>query len=103
MDVARGAIAAAPARGGHRAVGSGAHCVPGLTVEVEPGMHGRPAQERVDADAEARLQIELAVARLGYGDAAQRARGPGGLWARDLDALKLAREAPGILGPPPPA
>src|SRR5262249_56483221 len=71
-DVDRAAIAAAPAGGGHRAVGSGAHRVAGLAMEIEPGMHGRLAQEWVDADAEARLQIDLAVDRLAHGNAAER-------------------------------
>src|SRR5439155_834067 len=83
-DVDRAAVATTPARGGHRAVGSGAHHVAGLAVEIKPGMHGRPAQERVDADAEARLQIELAVDRLAHGNGAQRAREAGDLRARDL-------------------
>src|SRR5262245_50331608 len=98
IDVDRAAIAAAPAGGGHRAVGSGAHRVAGLAMEIEPGMHGRLAQEWVDADAEARLQIDLAVDRLAHGNAAERAREPGDLCARDLDAMKLALEAHGVLG-----
>src|SRR5215510_12940645 len=80
IDVDRAAIAAAPAGGGHRAVGGGAHRVAGLAMEVEPGMHGRPAQEWVD------------------GDAAERAREPGDLCAGDLNAMKLALEAHGVLG-----
>src|SRR5262245_20268287 len=98
FDVDRAAIAAAPAGGGHRAVGGGAHRVAGLAMEIEPGMHGRPAQEWVDADAEARLQIDLAVDRLAHGNAAQRAREPGDLCARDLNAMKLPFEAHGLLG-----
>src|SRR5262249_12680359 len=93
-----GARAAAAAGGGHRAVGGGAHRVAGLAMEIEPGMHGRPAQERVEADAEARLQIELAVDRLAHGNAAERAREPSDLRARDPDAMKLPFEAHGVLG-----
>src|SRR5262249_61500412 len=95
---ARAAIAATPARGGHRAVGGSAHRVAGLAMEIEPGMHGRPAQEWVDADAEARLRIELAVNRLAHGNGAERAREPSDLRTRDLDAMKLPFEAHGVLG-----
>src|SRR5262245_2813948 len=98
IDVDRAAIAATPARGGHRAVGGGAHRVAGLAMEIEPGMHGRPAQEWVDADAEARLRIELAVNRLAHGNGAERAREPSDLRTRDLNAMKLALEAHGVLG-----
>src|SRR5262245_62717136 len=98
INVDRAAIAAAPAGGGYPAVGGGAHRVAGLAMEIEPGMHGRPAQEWVDADAEARLQIDLAVDRLAHGNAAERAREPGDLCARDLDAMKLPFEAHGVLG-----
>src|SRR5262249_11905524 len=56
------------------------------------------AQERVDAHAEARLQIELAVDRLAHGNGAQRAREPTDLRARDLDAVNLALEAHRTLG-----
>src|SRR5262249_56983608 len=90
--------AAAPARGGHGAVGGGAHRIAGLAMEIEPGMQGRRAQEWVDAYAEARLQIELAVDRLAHGNGAERAREPGDLRARDLDAMNLALEAHGVLG-----
>src|SRR5262249_60938099 len=54
--------------------------------------------ERVDAHAEARLQIEFAVDRLAHGNRAQRAREPSDLCARDLDAVKLALEAHRTLG-----
>src|SRR5262249_28938336 len=97
IDVDRAAVAAAPARGGHRAVGGGAHHVAGLAMQIEPGVHGWPAQERVDADAEARLQIELAVDPLAHGDRAQRARESSDSRALDLDAMKLALEAHRIL------
>src|SRR5262249_4352903 len=98
IDVDHAAVAAAPARGGHRAVSGGVHHIAGLAVKIEPSMHGRPAQERVDADAESRLQIELAVDRLAHGNGAQRAREPTDLCARDLDAVKLALEAHRTLG-----
>src|SRR5215470_126166 len=98
INVDHAAAAAAPARGGHRAVGGGAHRIAGLAVKIEPSMHGRPAQERVDADAEARLQIELALDRLAHGNGAQRAREPTDLRARDLDAVKLPLEAHRTLG-----
>src|SRR5262245_47057916 len=67
-------------------------------MEIEPGMHGRRTQKRVHTDAEARLQIELAVDRLAHGNGAQRAGEPRDLRARDLDAMKLALEAHGVLG-----
>src|SRR5215475_5038364 len=98
IDVDHAAVAAAPARGSHRAVGGGVHRIPGLAMDIEAGMHGRPAQEWVDADAEARLQIELAVDRLAHGNGAERARESGDLRARDLNAMKLALEVHGILG-----
>src|SRR5215475_11918846 len=98
IDVDRAAIAATPARGGHRAVGGGAHRIAGLAVEIEPGMHGRRTQKRVHTDAEARMQLELAVDRLAHGNGAQRAGEPRDLRARDLNAMKLALEAHGVLG-----
>src|SRR5262249_35287470 len=55
-------------------------------------------REWVDADAEARLRIELAVDRLAHGNGAERAREPSDLRTRDLNAMKLALEAHGVLG-----
>src|SRR5262249_23928562 len=98
IDVDHAAVAAAPARGGHGAVGGGVHRIAGLAMEIEPGVQGRRAQEWSDADAEAGLQIELAVDRLAHGNGAESAREPGDLRACDLDAMKLALEAHGILG-----
>src|SRR5882757_1389958 len=58
------AVATAPARGFHGAVGGGAHRVAGAAAEVETGVHCWPAEERIGPYAEARRQVDLARDRL---------------------------------------
>ena len=70
VDVDHPAIAAAPARRRHLAVGGGAHRIAGLAVQIEPGMHGGRAGERVHAHAEPGRRIDVAVDRLAHGNAA---------------------------------
>src|SRR5262245_22758314 len=100
VDINHPAVAAAPAGGDHCAVAGGAHGIAGLAVEIEPRMHCRRAQEGINAHAEARLQIDVAVDRLSHRNGAERTCESSNLRARDLDAVKLRLEAriPGGMG-----
>src|ERR671936_603999 len=90
VDVHRASIAAVPSRRDHRALAGRAHHIAGLAMQIESGVHGGRAQERVEAHAEARLLLELTIDRLAYRNAAERAGE-----ARDLRACKLgATELP---------
>src|SRR5262249_20369540 len=97
VDIDRPAVAAAPARRRHRAVGGGAPGVADLPVPAEPGMHGGRAGERVRAHAEARCGIDVAVDRLAHGNAAERVRESMDLGAREADAVELPLEAAPVL------
>jgi hypothetical protein len=97
VDVDHPAIAAAPARRRHFAVGGGTHGVASLAVQIEPGMHGRRTRERVHAHAETGRRLDVAVDRLAHGNAADGTRQPHDLRARGFDAMKLALEAERVL------
>src|SRR5690242_12099130 len=53
VDLDHAAIAAAPARRDHLAVGGGADGIAGLSAEIEAGVHRGPAEEGIGAHAEA--------------------------------------------------
>src|SRR6266702_400941 len=90
------AVAATPAGGRHRAVRRGADRIAYLRVDIQSRVHGGGAEERIDARAEARHEVDLAHDRLADRHMGQRAREPIDLAADDVDALDLALEGAGI-------
>ncbi len=92
IDLDHVAVAAAPARGFHGAVGGDAHRIAGLAAEVEAAVHRRPAEERIRPHAEAGRQIDLAHDRLSHRHCGHGARQPLDVGARDLHTIELALE-----------
>src|SRR5205823_11852533 len=95
VDLDHAAVAAAPAGAGHGAIGGGAHRFAGLAAEIQSGVHGGRADERIDAHAVDRRQVDLAGDRLAQGHAAERAHEPIDLDTRKADTLNLALERAG--------
>src|SRR5580692_5640042 len=73
VDLDHAAIAAAPARIDHLAIGGGAHGIAHLGAEIETRMHRWPAEEGIAANAEARGELDLADHGLAVGHQRQRA------------------------------
>src|SRR5688500_13225222 len=53
VDLDHLAVAALPSGNGDAAVGGGARRIAGLAAEIDAGVHGRRADERIDAHAKA--------------------------------------------------
>src|SRR5690349_15144113 len=60
VDLDHAAIAAAPARRDHLAVGSGAHGIAGLGAEIEAGVHRGSTEEGIASHAEAGRELDFA-------------------------------------------
>src|SRR5665811_916962 len=66
VDLDHVAIAAFAAGDAHFAGGGGVHRFAGFAAQVDTGMDGGPAQERVEAHAERRTHVHLAADRLAH-------------------------------------
>jgi len=91
-------IAAGPSRRYHFSIRGRAHRVARCCAEIETGVHGRAAKERIAADAEAGSEFDLADHRLAVRHQRKRAvealyLDPGG-----IDPVELALESARVGG-----
>src|SRR5579884_1961481 len=96
VDLHHVAVAAVPAGDGHAPVGRGAHRLAIVAAQIDAGMHGRPSEEGVGANAEGRTHVDGPFDRLADGDGRQRARVAVDGGPREIDAVKLPFEGAGV-------
>src|SRR5689334_8809118 len=96
VDLDHLAIAAAPACNSHRAAGSGVNGIADLGAEIEAGMHGGPAQERIDPHAESGDDLAVAGDRLAQRNVDKRAGQLLDLGAYNADVVELPIEGAAI-------
>src|SRR5215471_17286513 len=64
LDLDHAAVAAAPAGGRYGAGRGGTDRLAGIAAKIDARVPRRPVEERIDAHAESRARVELAVDRL---------------------------------------
>ncbi len=95
IDLNHVAIAAFAAGDAHSAGGGSVHRFSGFAAQVDAGVNGGPAQERVQTHAERRTHVDLTGHRLAHRHGDQPLRILVDLGARDINAVELAIESAG--------
>ena len=95
VDLDHVAVAAFAAGDGHLAGGGGVHRLADVAAQVDAGMHGGAAEERIHAHAEGRTHVDFAGDRLAHRHGEQRVGVLVDLGAREIDAVELAVEGAG--------
>src|SRR5579864_7535214 len=98
IDLDHLAVAAAPAGRRDGAGRRGVDRIADLAAEIEPGMHRRHMQKRIDAHPEGRAEIDIAGDRFAHRDRDERAAELFGLRAGNTDARERALELAALAG-----
>src|ERR1700681_4775443 len=98
VDFDHAAIAASPSRRNHLSVRGRPHRVAYGGAEIETGVHGRAAEERIAADSESAGEFDFADDRLAIRHQRQGAVETLDLGAGSVDSVKLALESGGVGG-----
>src|SRR5258706_13769287 len=96
VDFHHSPIAAGPTRRHYFALRGRPHRIAGRRAEIETGVHGRSAEERIVADPEAGSEFDFAYHRLAIRHQRQRPAEALHLGAVNVDPVELALESPGV-------